>query len=170
MHKTKYNQIIIGIDPGKYPGIAFLGDGKVISVYQGSVYKVKDIIQQALKNIISENILIRIGHGARLLRTQIVNSLIELNIPIELVDETGTTPKNKSDIIAAINIAQIKGKQVGKQYIEPSIGEIRVIQERSRKQSNGTLTIPRALAKKVAKGEITLEEAIDKHKKGVIRL
>jgi hypothetical protein len=69
-----------------------------------------------------------------------------------------------SDIIAAINIALIPGKIVGKQFIEPSNGEVRVIQESSREYSNGRSTIPRLLAKAVAKGELTLDEAIERHK------
>ena len=68
-----------------------------------------------------------------------------------------------SDIIAAINIARLPGKNVGKQYIEPSVGEVRVIQESSREYSNGRLTIPRILARRVAKGELTLDEAMERH-------
>jgi uncharacterized protein YbjQ (UPF0145 family) len=88
-----------------------------------------------------------------------------------MVDETGTTPRLGrgvhgqviSDIIAAINIAMIKGKSVGKQFIEPSQGEVRVVQEYSREYSNGRSTIPRLLARAVAKGEMTLEEAVERH-------
>ncbi len=88
-----------------------------------------------------------------------------------MVDETGTTPRLGrgvhgqviSDIIAAINIAKIKGKSVGKQFIEPSQGEVRVVQEHSREYSNGRSTIPRLLARAVAKGEMTLDEAVELH-------
>jgi len=56
-----------------------------------------------------------------------------------------------------------KDKKVGKQFIEPSQGEVRVIQEHSREHSNGRSTIPRLLARAVAKGEMTLEEAVEQH-------
>jgi hypothetical protein len=38
-----------------------------------------------------------------------------------------------------------------------------VIQEHSREYSNGRSTIPRMLARAVAKGELTLSEAVEKH-------
>jgi hypothetical protein len=119
----------------------------------------------------NKKFIVRIGHGARLIRSQLINGLLDLGLPVEMVDETGTTPhlgkgvhgQVISDIIAAINIARIPGKNVGKQYIEPSLGEVRVIQESSREYSNGRLTIPRVLARRVAKGELTLDEAMERH-------
>jgi hypothetical protein len=95
---------------------------------------------------------------------------------VEMVDETSTTPYVGSnihtstvrDIIAAINIARLKGEPVGRSKIEvePSKGEIRVIQESSRSVSEGRATIPKYLARQVARGEITLDEAIALHKGG----
>ncbi|MFA4957174.1 MAG: hypothetical protein WC556_09420 [Candidatus Methanoperedens sp.] len=41
---------------------------------------------------------------------------------------------------------------------------MRVIQESSREYSNGRSTIPRLLARKVAKGELTLDEAMERHR------
>jgi hypothetical protein len=119
----------------------------------------------------NKKIIVRIGHGARLIRSQLINGLLDLGLEVEMVDETGTTPhlgkgvhgQVISDIIAAINIARLPGKNVGKQYIEPSVGEVRVIQESSREYSNGRLTIPRILARRVAKGELTLDEAMERH-------
>ena len=77
------------------------------------------------------------------------------------MDETGTTPAKgrDADIRAAIRIAHLKGTPIGKQFITPSIGEIRSIQDQSR-ESRGELTISRALAEKVAIGELILEDAI----------
>ncbi|NIA02989.1 MAG: hypothetical protein GWP12_00400, partial [Nitrospirae bacterium] len=105
--------------------------------------------------------------------TQLINSLLDLNIPIEVVDETGTSPSmgrglhtsEVSDIIAAINIAKLSGTVVGKQEVEPSMGEIKRVQEHSREYSNGKASIPRNLARKVAKGELTIAEAIEIHQK-----
>jgi hypothetical protein len=94
-----------------------------------------------------------------------------MGVNVEVVDETGTSPfmgrgihgSEMSDIIAAINIASLKGTSVGKQEVEPSMGEIKRIQEYSREHSNGKTSIPWDLARKVAKGEMTVEEAIEKH-------
>ena len=45
--------------------------------------------------------------------------------------------------------------------IDPSEGELRDIQRISRNKSNGRVTIPTELARKVAKGEVTIEQAIE---------
>jgi len=171
LYAEEFDEIIIGIDPGKYPGIAVLGNGKTISVHHVSAGEVCPLIKNILREFDGKNVLVRIGHGARLVRSRLVNDMLDLGLHIEMVDETGTTPRLGrgvhgqvvSDIIAAINIARIKGKKVGKQFIEPSQGEVRVIQEHSREHSNGRSTIPRLLARAVAKGEMTLEEAVEQH-------
>jgi hypothetical protein len=182
-----FEQIIIGIDPGKYPGIAVLGNNKTISVHRVSVGEVCPLIKRIMHEYKDKKITVRIGNGARLIRSQLINGILDLGLDVEMVDETGTTPRlgkgvhglmnpSKkadyhwvhqsriiSDIIAAINIAKLPGKNVGKQFIEPSHGEVRVIQERSREYSNGRSTIPRMLARAVAKGELTLDEAVERH-------
>jgi hypothetical protein len=167
-----FEQIIIGIDPGKYPGMAVLGNNKTISVHRVSVGEVCPLIKRIMQEYEDKKITVRIGHGARLIRSQLINGILDLGLEVEMVDETGTTPhlgkgvhgQIISDIIAAINIAKLPGKNVGKQFIEPSHGEVRVIQERSREYSNGRSTIPRMLARAVAKGELTLDEAMEIHK------
>lgn len=167
-----FEQIIIGIDPGKYPGIAILGNNKTISVHHVSVGDVFPVIRRTMREFENKKIIVRIGHGARLIRSQLINGILDLGLTVEMVDETGTTPhlgkgvhsQVISDIIAAINIALIPGKIVGKQNIEPSNGEVRVIQESSREYSNGRSTITRLLARSVAKGELTLDEAVERHR------
>jgi len=164
----KYDKVIIGIDPGNYPGVAVIGDGTVISVHQVSIGAVDKIVSDVLEKQSAENVIVRIGHGARLIRARIVNTLLELGVRVELVDESFTTPhlgkgvrgQMISDIVAAINIANLEGIPVRKQQIIPTKGEIRVIQEQSRERSNGRYTIPRKLAQQVAKGELTLDDAI----------
>jgi hypothetical protein len=53
-----------------------------------------------------------------------------------------------------------------RQEIEPCQGEIRNLQRISRLESAGSLTVSKDLAKKVAKGEISLSDAIDTQKNG----
>lgn len=164
-------QLIIGIDPGKNIGMAIIGNDKTISVHHVSVGEVCPLIKRIMRDYKGKEFIVRIGHGARLIRSQLINGILDLGLEVEMVDETGTTPhlgkgvhgRAAADIIAAINIAKIRGKKVGKQFIEPSQGEVRVIQEHSREHSNGRATIPRVLARAVAKGELTLDEAVKKH-------
>jgi hypothetical protein len=169
---TPAGAIIIGIDPGRRPGVAVLSGDMVIAVHQVSVTEVEPLVRKIQRDYRPTSVLIRIGNGARLITTQVINALLQAGFRVELVDETGTTPhigrdvhtNTVRDIIAAINIAHIKGVPVGHREVEPSKGEIRVIQEASRSISDGRATIPRYLARQVARGEITIDRAIEMHK------
>jgi hypothetical protein len=162
---------VIGIDPGDEPGIAVVSNGIVEAVYRvplGQAFGVIERIKQTYSDI-----LVRVGHGARLVSTQLANTLVAQGIAVELVDESGTSPylgkgtggTAISDIIAAINIAHTQGTRIGHQEVLPSKGEIRWIQERSRELSEGRTTISRQLAQRVGKGEITIDEALNEHKR-----
>lgn len=163
--------LVIGIDPGRRPGVAVLSGDMVIAVHQVGVTEVEPLLRKVAHEYHTRVSVVRIGNGARLMTAQIINALLQGGFRVELVDETGTTPyvgkdihtSMVRDIIAAINIARIKGEPAGKLDIEPSKGEIRVIQESSRSQSEGRATIPKYLARRVARGEITLDEAIKMH-------
>jgi hypothetical protein len=164
--------MVVGIDPGRRPGVAVLSGEMVIAVHQVSITEVEPLVRKIQRDYRPASILVRIGNGARLITTQIINALLQAGYRVELVDETGTTPhigrdvhtNTVRDIIAAINIAHIKGVPVGHREVEPSKGEIRVIQEASRSISDGRATIPRYLARQVARGEITIDRAIAMHK------
>jgi hypothetical protein len=93
-------------------------------------------------------------------------------ITVEIVDEHSTssnTPQGgvqpRSDASAALNIALKKGTSLERAaQTRIKQGEIKNIQNDSRAASEN-LTISRALARKVAKGELSLEEAIMKYRK-----
>jgi len=154
----------------KSPGLLFflMVSSKRFRVPLGQAVGVIERITQTYSDV-----LVRIGHGARLASMRLANSLVAQGIPVELVDESGTSPylgkgtggTAISDIVAAINIAHTLGVRVGHQAILPSKGEIRWIQERSRELSGGRTTISRQLAKRVAIGEITIKEALTEHKR-----
>lgn len=173
--RAQSGPLVVGIDPGGRPGIAVLSGDIVIAVYQVSVSEVEPTLEKISSDCHARIDTVRIGNGARLVTAQIVNSLLNAGFRVEMVDESSTTPYVGSnihtstvrDIIAAINIARLKGEPVGhdKIEVEPSKGEIRVIQESSRAQSEGRATIPKYLARQVARGEITIDEAIELHNK-----
>ena len=166
--KDKLKSIVIGIDPGKRPGVAVLGDGEVLNVYQiSSPEEVTRILKQVLKIYPDQEILIRIGHGAPTERNRIVNALFNFGLPMELVDESHTTKKTiQPDIRAAIDIALSSGFPIkSKLEVNPTEGEIRDIQRISRLESKGAITIAKPLAKEVASGDLTLEEAIESQRK-----
>lgn len=157
---------VVGIDPGTRPGIAVLVGDTVVSAFQVSVAAAPDVVRREIED--AADPLVRIGDGARLQGASLINDLID--VPIELVDETGTTPylgsgaRGMGDVLAAVNIARIEGERVESRTIEPTSGEIRVIKEKSRERSETGRTIDETLARRVAAGDLTIEEALEAHR------
>ena len=169
--KDLYSKIYIGIDPGEYPGVAVIGDGILLNKINGNNPKnTIQIVKRIIKEYPAKQTIIRIGHGSINIRNRIINSLIETEIPIEIVDETKTTAsqqtnRSKRDSEAAAAIALIHGGRVQKKLpLEPTRGEIKKIQEKSRKLTDGRFSIPKKTAIKVINGKISLKEAIEKEK------
>ncbi len=160
---------IVGIDPGEEPGIAVVANGIVEAVYRVPLRQAMEIVQKVKQEY--SDIVVRIGHGARLVGIPLANTLIAQGVKVELVNERGTSPYlgkgtagiGVADIVAAINIAHTRGVNFVHQEISPSRGEIRQIQERSRERSKGRTTISRKLAERVAKGDMTLDDALAEH-------
>ena len=169
--KDMYSKVFIGIDPGDQPGIAVVGDDILLQkINIDAPEKVVTVIKRILKEYPALETLIRIGHGSILTRNRIINSLIPLKISIEIVDETKTTPsqqigRHERDSEAAAVIALLTGGKVQRRLpLEPTRGEIRNIQERSRKLTGGKFSISEKTAVKVLEGSMSLIEAIDKEK------
>ncbi|USG99820.1 hypothetical protein K1720_10060 [Thermococcus argininiproducens] len=175
--REKFKTIYIAIDPGERPGIAVVADNRVIEVHHLKTPKDVDVILSLLEKYPKAKI--KIGHGAKRYRILMLKSLANVlgdDFPIILVNERGTTPKvggieasQVQDIVASINIALRDGREATLGELmhvgEPSRGEIEYIKTRSRELSNGMITISSKLAREVAKGNLTLEEAIEIHKK-----
>lgn len=166
--KELYSKILIGIDPGEQPGIAVVGDDILLhKVNVETPEKVATEVKRFLKEYPSTEVLIRIGHGSIITRNRIINSLISLEIPIEIVDETKTTPSQNikrpdKDSEAAASIAMLHGGKVQSRLpLEPTRGDIRNIQEKSRQLTNGRFSISEKTALKVLEGKLSLNEAIN---------
>jgi hypothetical protein len=169
--KNLYSKVFIGIDPGDKPGVAIVGDDLLLQ--KTSVKSPEDVLEM-VKRLLKEHpavqSLIRIGNGSVIARNRIINSLIPLEIPIEIVDETKTTSLQDSsrperDSEAAAAIALLKGGKVQRQLpLEPTRGEIKNVQERSRKLTNGKFSISEKTALDVLNGKISLIEAVESEK------
>ena len=161
----QYRSLIIGIDPGGKPGVAVYGDR--VLLYSCAVEIPEDcagVIEKVLRMFPAKGRLIRIGHGDSVIRNRIINTLLRFNTSLEVVDETGTTQLSSrlSDIDAAKRIALSGGgfPVSSSMEIEPTAGYLEHIKKRSRKLSKGQFSIDRSLAEEVARGKVSLEDAI----------
>ena len=160
------SQTVIGVDPGRRPGIAVLVDDVVVGAFQVPLADAVETIQDEVAEAVDP--VVRIGDGSRLQGATLVNDLEDVRV--ELVDETGTTPylgtgaRGMGDVLAAVNIARIEGKTVDAREIDPTEGELQVIKDRSREYGDDNRAIDDAHARRVATGELTIEEALTAHR------
>jgi hypothetical protein len=156
---------IVGVDPGTRPGIAVMAGETVIAAFHVPLEDAVEVIREEVAD--AADPVVRVGDGARLQGATIVNDLE--NVRVELVDETGTTPylgtgvRGIGDVLAAANIARIEGEVVDEREVEPTEGELKVIKDRSREQSAENRAIDEDLARRVASGDLTIDEALDEH-------
>ena len=156
---------IVGIDPGDRPGIAVLSGDTVVAAFQVPAAETPDVVERELEGAVDP--LVRIGDGARLRGARLIDAIE--GPPIELVDETGTTPYQgrgvrAGDVLAAVNIARIEGETVESRDVEPTPGEIKSIQERSRERGDDQRAIDAELARQVALGELSMAAARRRHR------
>lgn len=158
-------QTTVGIDPGERPGIAVLRGDVVVATFQVDPAAVAEVVHRETAD--APDPLVRIGDGARLVGARIVD---DLSVPVELVDETGTTPylgagtRGLGDVIAAVNIARREGDRIDSRDVDPTTGELTRIQDRSREAGETNRAIDTDLAHRVAEGELSIDEALDEHR------
>ena len=160
-------ELVFGIDPGPRPGLAWLADGAVIGVAQlERPHQVIEHIKGIASSLPHRRLLLRIGNGSRLIRDFIINDALDAHMRIEQVNESKTSHKiqRHDHTASALRISMLSGEMVYlPRDIEVAIGEIKDIKRRSRKVSEGRTSISTPLAESVARGEITIEEAIEAH-------
>ena len=74
--------MIIGIDPGRRPGVAVMSDDMVIAVHQVSPTEVEPLVRKIEHDYRPASIVVRIGNGARLVTTQIINTLLQAGFKV----------------------------------------------------------------------------------------
>jgi len=164
----RFSRVVVGIDPGRTPGIAVIGDGRIIDTEL--VYCPEDVTEtlaRMTRNLDFDLMLIRVGHGDPTNRNRIIHAVWSLADEVEIVDESKTTKKTGTpDIDAAILIAFTSGEKVVVQpEVCPTPGEVRDIKRLSRIESGGRFTISTELASQVARGKISLAEAVESYQK-----
>ena len=157
---------VVGVDPGDRPGIAVIAGDLVVAAFQVPLRDAVEVIREEVAD--EPDAVVRVGDGARLKGARIVNELDDVRV--ELVDETGTTPyvgagaRGAGDVLAAVNIARREGEPIDHREIEPTEGELSVIKDRSREASPENREIDEALARRVASGDLSIEEALAEHR------
>jgi hypothetical protein len=162
--KESYRSLVMGVDPGeKRLGFAVLGDGALLEALQlKTVGEVEQAIDRARVRYPAGETVVRVGHGAPTIRNRIVNAALGRDLRTEIADETSTTRRvERPDVEAAIAIAATPGATVWfALQVDPTQGELRHIKNLSRQHSGGELTISTELSRRVALGEISLDEAV----------
>ena len=159
---------VVGVDPGERPGVAVLSGEMVVASFHVPLADAAAVVREEVEDAVDP--LVRVGDGARLQGATIVDDLED--VPVELVDETGTTPylgtgvRGMGDVLAAVNIARLSGERVESRTVEPTAGELQRIKERSREAGEENRAIDEDLARRVALGELTIEEALAEHRDG----
>jgi hypothetical protein len=166
--RKEWREIRIGVDPGREPGIAVLGDGEVLDTRLAKTPEaVREQVRRALRTFQGQDVRIRVGHGDPTNRNRILNAIALDGLRVEIVDEAGTTRRSpQPEVDAAIVIARTPGRRVDPPLeVQPTPGEVRDIQRRSRLRSAGRVTISSALATSVARGEVSLDEAVSRQRR-----
>jgi hypothetical protein len=159
-------QTIVGVDPGERPGVAVLAGETVVAAFHVPLADAADVVRTEVADAVEP--VVRVGDGARLQSAKLVDELED--VPVELVDETGTTPylgtgaRGMGDVLAAVNIALTEGERVQSRDIQPTAGELSRIKERSREASEHNRAIDDRLARRVAQGDLSIEEALAEHR------
>ena len=84
--------LVIGVDPGPYPGVAWMVDGAFNGVMElTSVDEVIPKLNKLIEIAKFDSVVIRIGDGAPLIRDRIINDCIAENWIVEQVNETKTS-------------------------------------------------------------------------------
>lgn len=174
----KFKTLIIGVDPGKKIGLAAICDGMLLSAETSRLNRLITKIQNYLLIFPSETIIIRVGDQPISVSQVIFNKLFAIfgkmeDLKIEIVKEANTSSKHSlipltldSDETAAFTIAQREGKTTNHMVrSEIPVGRIKEIQRWSRELSGNQISLDFELARSVASGEITLEEALQQKEK-----
>lgn len=161
--REKFDTMVVGIDPGRRPGLAIIGDGRVLFAETvGSPEAVADEVVRFGRGVIHDRLLARVGHGDPTNRDRVIRSIWNVVDDVEVVDERGTTRRTEEpDADAAVTIALSAGRRLPfPPKVEPTAGEVRDIQRQSRIESGGRITISSELAEAVARGDLTLPDAL----------
>ncbi len=155
--------VYLGIDPGDRPGIAIFSGNRRIATAIAPSPELVSYYTRTLSSLVGRShVNVRIGDGDPTNRDRIIRAIWPTCNQVEVVDERRTSKQAGSDEEAASLIGMTRGELLAERpELQPSEGELKNIQRRSRLLSGGSTTISRLLAGSVARGEKSMEEAIE---------
>lgn len=163
---TGRRRVVIGVDPGPRPGVVWSVDGREEGAKQldrpDDVVRVVRELSEAHDN---RPTLVRVGDGDPGVRNRILRDLFDTGHAVELVDERRTSKglARHDHIGAARRIHRLRGRAMGLVPDDPRWeGMVRDVQRQSREWTEGRLTLPSGLALEVARGELSMAEAVAK--------
>lgn len=119
--KKSYEQVVVGVDPGKTFGLAILGDGNVLeTVTCSSLEETLNTILKMLDTTPAITNVVKIGNGVPAYTKQLL-SLLDEALPeetaMEIVSEAGTSRfereathrREAKDVMSAIKISKRRG-------------------------------------------------------------
>lgn len=119
--KKSYEEVVVGVDPGKTFGLAMLGDGNILeTVTCSSLEEILDAILKILGKTPAITKVVKIGNGAPTYTEKLLSSLDEAlpeETAMEIVSEEGTSRfereathrREAKDVMSAIKIAKRRG-------------------------------------------------------------
>ncbi len=127
--RPKYDQLFVGVDPGKRIGIAMVSNsGVLFSTTSLSVDKAVRTIIELLDNIQADRKVVKVGDGGGIYCKKLIDSLsyeLPLNVSLEIVNESGTSSGNGRtmkrsmiDMASAAVISTRNGKLVERENID----------------------------------------------------
>ena len=161
--RERFAALVVGVDPGRRPGLAVIGDGRVLFAGTvGSPEAVGGEVARFAQGVGHDRLVARVGHGDPTNRDRVIRSIWNVVDDVEVVDERGTTRRTEEpDADAAVAIALSSGHRLPfPPTVVPTPGEVRDIQRQSRIESGGRVTISTGLAEAVARGDLTLPDAL----------
>lgn len=133
--KDGYDEIVVGVDPGKIIGLAVLADGEIAET--GNSFSVQDTlekIKRILDNFKSDpmpSISVKIGDGVPKYQNKLLRVLDEKlprNVELKIVSEAGTNRYSSDtkhrrgvrDIVSAVKIAGRRGRTFNRRNTDES--------------------------------------------------
>ena len=110
MNREIFDEVIIGLDPGPYPGIAVVADNILTEAFETPVIDmVRKEIMEIKNSYRYRNISIKIGDGDKPHRDRIINDLNDTGIELKIVDERNTSMPHKihNNALSAARIASL---------------------------------------------------------------